>query len=487
MARKAAKALPGDLRLKGQTFWFSRDVPADCRAVFGKKTWMDNLKTADLKQALAMRVGLRAETTEAFAAMRAGTWDRSGRRLSPAALAEVYRDAIADLSQRMTESRAALPEDNRNLSPTKLGTLLTPEEYHSDEEADALELMIGAAEATRDNLRGTQRRAFEEALRGNVEIAHHVDAYAITISALAKATVAGRCGLIRQFGRWATAKGWRLDGIDRKKAGQYVTEVIDPMHPKTASTHLSALRLYWSFLHARGHITDGDTAGGPWADQVIKTKGTKVTRGDKEEEVRAYTKEEVMALIYAPFPARMTPAFESQIRDALRISLLSGMRLEEVVTLWVGEVKDGVFDIQQGKTAAAARRVPIHPELLEVVQRRAQGKGPQDWLFHELSEERDAGDVFGKRFRRYRLKLGVDDKREGKRPSLLNFHSARHWFAQTASFAGQVDGMIGAVLGHHPDEKNITRGVYIKDTSEEHRRLCVESVQLPPDATPEAA
>jgi hypothetical protein len=47
---------------------------------------------------------------------------------------------------------------------------------------------------------------------------------------------------------------------------------------------------------------------------------------------------------------------EALIIDALLISLLSGMRQAEVLTLWVEEVHDGVFDIQQGKTDAAARK-----------------------------------------------------------------------------------------------------------------------------------
>jgi len=164
----------------------------------------------------------------------------------------------------------------------------------------------------------------------------------------------------------------------------------------------------------------------------------------------------------------MAKEHEAQIRDALRISLLSGMRMAEVLRLWVSDVKEGeegaglVFDIQEGKTDAAARPVPIHPDLLETVQRRLKGpkgtdKPPGAWLFHELESERDAADTFGKRFLRYRLAHGVDDRREGKRRSLINFHSARRWFATAAERAGQREAIIKDVLGHEPDEKNVTR------------------------------
>ncbi|MBX8785648.1 hypothetical protein HBA94_17980, partial [Ochrobactrum sp. GRS2] len=75
------------------------------------------------------------------------------------------------------------------------------------------------------------------------------------------------------------------------------------------------------------------------------------------------------------YPKGMRKDFQQQIADAIRISALSGMRLAEIITLWVEEcLLDehgiGFFNIQQGKTSAAARKVPIHPDLIEIVRRR---------------------------------------------------------------------------------------------------------------------
>jgi integrase len=394
--------------------------------------------------------------------MRAGAWNPKDALLAPER-GQLYRDQIAALVDAS--------DGTENLERVVF-------EEGDAGEPDALELIVHAAEAQRESYRGAAKLAFDGALRGAVEVDHHLDAYAAAISALAPATVAGRKGNIRQFARWASGKKLRLDGITRKVAGEYVTTTIDPMHRKRAETHLSSLRSYWSFLHARGHIKGGDDKGGPWVGQRIKAVGKRAERGGKDEE-RPFTESEVRALLYSPFPRSVASEFESQIADALRISLLTGMRLEEIATLWVEEVHDGVFDIQQGKTDAAARRVPIHPDLVELVERRRKDKGPKDWLFHELADARDPGDIFGKRFRRYRLAVGVDDKREGKRRSLVNFHSARHWFARTASFAGQSDKIIGSVIGHRPDKKNVTWAVYIRESSEEQRQACVEAVRLP--------
>ena len=156
----------------------------------------------------------------------------------------------------------------------------------------------------------------------------------------------------------------------------------------------------------------------------------------------------------------------------------------EIITLWVEEcpLDDhgiGFFNIQQGKTSTAARKVPIHPDLIEIVRRRTYGKKPQDWLFHELVKERDPSDVYGKRFAKYREKLGVDDKREGRRRSLVNFHSFRRWFVTEAERAGQPESTISQVVGHEEGRKSITFKVYSGGTSDSQRRHCVEAVKLP--------
>jgi integrase len=215
-----------------------------------------------------------------------------------------------------------------------------------------------------------------------------------------------------------------------------------------------------------------------------------VERGAKEEAERPFTDDEVQRLLLAPFPMR--PEWEDLMRDALKISLLSGMRQAEVLTLWVEEVHEDedeeaglVFDIQQGKTEAAARRVPVHPDLREIVERRTKGKDGKAWLFHECVSLPNPGDTYGKRFRRWREAVGVDDQREGVRRSLVNFHSARRWFATAADRAGVREAVIKDVMGHVPDKANVTRRSYIAKSSGAQMRECVEAVKLPGEATPD--
>jgi integrase len=451
VAGKSNKGPMRGLRLKGQTWWFKVNIPADCRAALGGKTAVPhNLGTSDVRIAQARRAEVEPETRAMFADIRAGRYTPANGT-SPAARGQLWRETIAALEVD--------PETDPRL-------------LHGAETAQ---------EAEWDRLGADDRQSFADARFGRVSVDHHLSDYLTAISALAPATVRGRKGHILRLAKWCETANLRLDAIDQKAAGCYVTKHIQPMHPVTAGEHMSTLRAYWTYLHSKGHVSGGggDAEGGPWVNQLTLTKGRRANRGDKDKE-RPFSTEEVRTLLYSPYPRRMEPRHQSQIADALRISLLSGMRLEEVLTLWVEEVHDAVFDIQQGKTEAAARTVPIHPDLAAVVERRTKGKGPKDWLFHELRAERDPGDTFGKRFHRYRVKLGVNEKRAGKRRSLVTFHSARHWFMAGASHAGQPVETIGSVVGHRPDKKkNITYAVYIKTASDAQRRACVESVWLP--------
>ena len=56
------------------------------------------------------------------------------------------------------------------------------------------------------------------------------------------------------------------------------------------------------------------------------------------------------------------------------LGALTGMRLEEIFRLKVSDCAGGVFQVRRSKTASGERQVPIHADLVEVVERRCKGK-----------------------------------------------------------------------------------------------------------------
>jgi len=467
MSGKSGKGSERLLSLRGNVWWYRQQVPKVVHELIGgPKFLLINLRTADVAEAKRQRNELEVVTKLQFQQVKA--FKRSSIDL-PGWANRQFAHVLA-------------PTERGNLARAAIETALhLPDDTVGDEEDNLTPyaLAVIAAEQEAENLKPAQRKAFEDALMGHVDITHYLEAYLAT-AGLAPKTTAERRGLIGRFATWCAKGNIKLGHVDRKLAGRYVSEVIDPMHPQTQSKHLIALRTYWKFMGRRGHIQvptgESIKSGWPWNDQQAENAGKRAERGAKNVE-RPFTDDEVRTLLYAPFPLRQE--WETLLKDALSISLLSGMRQAEVLTLWVEEVHDGVFDIQQGKTDAAARKVPIHPALQEIVQRRLKDKGPKDWLFQEVQQLRDPGDTVGKRFKRFREALGITDNRDGVRRSLVNFHSARRWFTTKARHAGQPRETIADVIGHMPSKDDITFGVYAREASEAQRRACVEAVVLP--------
>ncbi|WP_246721453.1 tyrosine-type recombinase/integrase [Rhizobium leguminosarum] len=316
-------------------------IPEACRSYFnGTTTYLQSLETGDIKAAMARRDKLEPEVRALFARVKTGEVIGTGEELAE------LRGAL---------SRAAITEALA-------------------EGREALEDAVWAAEAEADRLRGKARERFTRAIAGDHPIDHYLDAYLSAIKLAAKTTNERR-GLINRFARWCIGEKYRLPDITRKAAGRYVTEIIEPMDRSTAKKHMTALRGYWEYLIKRGHVS-GTAEDNPWLGQEVANGRRRIERGDNESE-RPFTEVELKTLLYAPYPKGMSEGFRQQIADALRISCLSGMRLAEVLTLWVEEVHDGIFDIQQGKTRSAARKVPIHPDLNEVIARRLKDKQPR--------------------------------------------------------------------------------------------------------------
>jgi integrase len=120
---------------------------------------------------------------------------------------------------------------------------------------------------------------------------------------------------------------------------------------------------------------------------------------------------------------------------------------------------------------------------VEIIARRSEGKEDIDDIFPEWPVPKKS-DTLRERsyktsnhFTDYRREVGVDDQKEGKRRSLVNFHSFRRWFITKAEQAGQPESIIAAVVGHK--RNGITLGVYSAGPLLEQARQCVEAVKLP--------
>ena len=198
------------------------------------------------------------------------------------------------------------------------------------------------------------------------------------------------------------------------------------------------------------------------------------------EQERPFTDDEVRVLLNSPAEQRM--------HELMRIAALTGARLDAIVDLRVKDCADGLFIFKPQKSEPKERTVPIHPSLVEIASRRTAGKQSDDDLFPECPAPRKAGSVRERSFKasnqftRYRRSAGVDEVIDGKRRSLVNFHSFRRWFITKAEQAEQPETIIAAVVGHK--RQGMTLGRYSAGPLIDQAQRCVEAVRLPVQGTP---
>jgi integrase len=167
------------------------------------------------------------------------------------------------------------------------------------------------------------------------------------------------------------------------------------------------------------------------------------------------------------------------------------MRVAEIAALRVRDVAGGAITVRKGKTIAAARTVPIHPDIAAILAGRAKGKPADAHVFDELPTQRSAArsraSPVSQAFTRARRALGVDERIEGMRQSAVDFHSFRRWFIRKAVDAlecgatGFTPWTIADVVGHSTEDMPLamTMGRYPGRATLRARRRCVEAVRLP--------
>jgi integrase len=265
-----------------------------------------------------------------------------------------------------------------------------------------------------------------------------------------------------------------VDAVTRVVAGRFISEHLHKarrLDPRSIGSYLVPLSGYWHWLWNKGHFSGEN----PWKQQDLpRARVGAATTKAKEEPERAWSADELTTLL----------AFRGDplIEDLIRLGALTGARIEALCRLRVKDCAKGVFSMPPLKKERAARPVPIHPDLAKIIARRTAKKDPEAFLLDELpegqrkhSDERSHAAVkkFGRLIRKLRLAVFVD----GRRRSLVNFHSFRRWFITTAERAGQPESTIALVVGHK--RPGMTLGTYSQGASLRQLRSCVEAVRLP--------
>jgi integrase len=239
--------------------------------------------------------------------------------------------------------------------------------------------------------------------------------------------------------------------VSRRMAGEFVTHRATKVSAPAVKREASATMGLWRWAMRRGYAETN-----PWSDQTAGLKAVRRGRHGADDK-RPFTVDEQVTLLRATgvMWAPNGGGYGATLWDAVRLGLLTGLRVAELADLRVRDLVDGrtVVSVPRGKTRNARRLVPLPEAAQRVLTLRLADlpdTSPDAPLWPELPVLRLTGSRGGKLSDRFRL----------ARPTILpgatgiDFHSLRRSYA-TALEAAMNKGrsrinpaVIASLLGH---------------------------------------
>lgn len=242
-----------------------------------------------------------------------------------------------------------------------------------------------------------------------------------------------------------------LQFIDRQSIYNWADNMYNQaMGHKIRTKYINFLGLLWKFAADRGLI-----------DKVLDNPFTNVDHKRKHEKTQSYeiiNDDDLMAICNTLGSTETLPIF---------IAYYTGMRLDEIFKLNPKEdihKTDDVlcFHIREGKTAAAARIVPVHSAIIERVLNWSNGDT-------RLSKS-STSDAYSKKFGRAKRKVGITERHYA-------FHSLRTGFITTALNAQNSELIVGQLVGHSASG-GLTESsrTYLRGFSTQNLKAVIESI-----------
>ena len=214
----------------------------------------------------------------------------------------------------------------------------------------------------------------------------------------------------------------------------------------TMNRHLQVLQEIWRWSKKRGHC-EGDNPFDGFRERLRP--------GINVNPYVAWELEELQLLLTPP-PRR------SDVLEVMIVAMFTGMRLDEIASLtWrqVRQTNEGgalthYFQVEDAKTPAGNRQVPVHRELNWLLTRERGADGDRLWpTFNEEGPGKKAGADAGREFSTFKISRGFTSKSKV-------FHSFRKNVTGMMERAGVSENDWAQIFGH---ERGFTYSKYSAD------------------------
>lgn len=247
--------------------------------------------------------------------------------------------------------------------------------------------------------------------------------------------------------------------VTRPEVRRWITKLMndDGLKPKTVQRILGALRGYWRYLQS---IETVDEDHEPFQKLDVARHGKKTAPGNKR---LPFEPKDVLKLV-----ATAGLNKDQELVDLVQLGMWTGCRIEELCSLKVADVKGDYITINDAKTEAGWRDVPIHKKLTPTITRLI-GSRKDGYILTNLPENKygDRSNSIGKRFGRLKKGLGFGHQHV--------FHSIRKTVVTILENAGVPENVVADIVGH--EKTTMTYGLYSGGVSLEVKRKALKSLK----------
>lgn len=441
------------LKRRYNVYWVRVWVPKPVRGILGKSELWKNLNTTDLAEANRKKHRVVAELMEVIEQAKRdldGTLDKVSReeKLKEFAL-EFTRESDAAKNNDDDEVEdffeEAIEAKILQLWGDKKGEAII---NHGHPELGGLEKNPSAVRAFIDSIRIHSHEYTPTSAVSKIFLSEES-------KILKPSSFRRKKKHIDQFIKWSGNRG--ISKITKKITGDYVTSIIIKQDPAydTLRNIVADISSLFSWAEGRGYID---------RNPFYKLKLPRAKK--RTQKRRPWTNEEIMWFIGSS-------AIGKNEFTATVVGMYSGMRLEEICNIQDRHVFDGCFHVDEGKTEAAERVIPVHPLIKPLIEpmRGTFGKG---YLIDGIK----GGGYDNKRSWNFQKKLGRLRKKIGI-PEGVVFHTLRNTFATRMENAGVPINHISQLMGHEDSNMALTvysGGLAIEPLIESINKLTYEEV-----------
>lgn len=419
--------------------WYAcHDIPEDVQASFGRRRFVQSLECED------------RPTAERRGAIHEARWRTEIAKARAVSPCQIERDALYWRQLYVTA-----PEHEKPVIRDMIG----------DEAQLRLAAELGAHGIYSDNdprysdhpAVAATRKFVGLATGQVVRLDEHLEEYLGTLRNEAK-SVDMRRSTIKKFGE----RFPYVSDVSKKAVQRWCNEHVEAKKAvATIRRSLSELRGYWAYLQSIEIVAEDHQ---PFDKLTLPREGKKAVQDARQP----FKPADVVKL----WRKAVDEWKDQELADLIVLGMWTGCRLEELCALPVADVDlgGGFFIVQDAKTPAGNRFVPIHSKLAPTLVRLI-GKRTEGYVLSGLSENKysDRSNAIGKRFGRL--------KTEAKFRAEYVFHSIRKTVATIFENAHVPENVSADIMGH--EKPTMTYGKYSGGTSLEVRREAIEKLAYP--------